>query len=171
MGNTVPKAGFKPTSLAFRASVLPLHHIGSLMSPLYPRLPVYAAPCLRGQCNPPGIVSLLILTITYIQAMALHINIQRVGSTTTQGMACTGSWSWHQCCGWDENGKYCAQSRTQTHISGQCAIIIPHRLPDVIIIPTHTCVRGSLPHTTTLFKISKFWNYGRTVPIAIDFLR
>ena len=28
MGNTVPRAGFKPTSLAFRASVLPLHHVG-----------------------------------------------------------------------------------------------------------------------------------------------
>ena len=28
MGNTVPRVGFEPTSLAFRASVLPLHHIG-----------------------------------------------------------------------------------------------------------------------------------------------
>ena len=43
MGNIVPRA--------FWASVLPLHHIGTLMSPLYPRLPVYAAPCLRGQCR------------------------------------------------------------------------------------------------------------------------
>ena len=46
MGNTVPRAGIEPTSLAFRAYVPPLHHIGSLISP---RLPVYAAPCLRGQ--------------------------------------------------------------------------------------------------------------------------
>ena len=31
MGNTVPRAGLKTTSLTFRASVLPLlHHIGSL---------------------------------------------------------------------------------------------------------------------------------------------
>ena len=36
MGNTMPGAGLEPTSLAFWASVLPLHHIGSQMSPLYP---------------------------------------------------------------------------------------------------------------------------------------
>ena len=36
MGNTVPRAGLKLTSLAFRAGVLPLDHIGSLMSPLFP---------------------------------------------------------------------------------------------------------------------------------------
>ena len=35
MGNNVPRAGLKPISLAFRASVLPLHHIGSLMSSPY----------------------------------------------------------------------------------------------------------------------------------------
>ena len=45
MGNIVPGAGLEPTSLAFPASVLPLRYVGSLMSPLYPRLPVYAAPC------------------------------------------------------------------------------------------------------------------------------
>ena len=38
-------------SLAFWASALPLHHIGSLMSALYARQPVYAAPCLRSQCR------------------------------------------------------------------------------------------------------------------------
>ena len=48
MGNTVPRAGFEPTSLAFRDSVLPLQNAGSLMSPLCPRLPVYAVLCLRG---------------------------------------------------------------------------------------------------------------------------
>ena len=50
MGNIVPRAGLEPTSLAFRASVQ-LLHIGSLISPLSPRLPVYAAPSLRGQCT------------------------------------------------------------------------------------------------------------------------
>ena len=40
MGNIVPRAGLKPTSLAFWASVLPLHYIHLLMSPLYPILPV-----------------------------------------------------------------------------------------------------------------------------------
>ena len=51
MGNIVPKLGFESKSLAFQVSVLPLHHIGSLLSPLYPRLPVCAAPCLRGKCT------------------------------------------------------------------------------------------------------------------------
>ena len=46
-----------------------------------PGLPVYGAPCLRGQCrhyytHPPRIVSLLMLAITYIQAMALHVHTQ-----------------------------------------------------------------------------------------------
>ena len=46
MGNIVPRMGREPTSLAFRAIVLLLHHIGSLMSPLCPCLP-----CLSGQCR------------------------------------------------------------------------------------------------------------------------
>ena len=32
MENTVPRVGLEPVSLAFRVNVLPLHHIGSLMS-------------------------------------------------------------------------------------------------------------------------------------------
>ena len=51
IGNIVPRAELKLTALAFQASVLPLHHIGSLMSPQYPQLPAYAAPCIRGQCR------------------------------------------------------------------------------------------------------------------------
>ena len=68
MGNIVPRAGLKTTSQAFWGSVLIFHHIGSLMSPLHPHLPDYAAACLRGQCRPvppgyyyfypPGIVRL-----------------------------------------------------------------------------------------------------------------
>ena len=120
MGNNVPRAGLKPTSLAFWASVLPLHHVDSLMSPLSPHPPVYAAQCLRGQCrllhSSPQMVNLLMLTITYIQAMALDIHTQGRFNDHT---ACifTGSWSRHQCCGCDENGKYCASSGTRTHTS------------------------------------------------------
>ena len=51
MGNIVPRAGIDPVSLEYQASVLTLYHIGSLLSPLYPRPPVYAADCLRGQCR------------------------------------------------------------------------------------------------------------------------
>ena len=49
MGNIVLRAGIKPTSLAFRASLLPLHQVGSLTSPLFPCLAVYASPCLTCQ--------------------------------------------------------------------------------------------------------------------------
>ena len=48
MGNIVPRAGIKPTSLAFQVSVLPSHHVGSMTPPCPP---VYAAPCFRGQCR------------------------------------------------------------------------------------------------------------------------
>ena len=51
IGNIVPRAGLGPTSLAFGASVKPLHHVGSLMSPQYPYPLVYMALCLRGQCR------------------------------------------------------------------------------------------------------------------------
>ena len=51
MADSVPRAGIKPTSLTFQASVLPLHNISSLTSPLCSRLPIYAAPRLRGQCR------------------------------------------------------------------------------------------------------------------------
>ena len=37
-----------------------------------------------------------------------YIYIHGVGSTTIQCIACTAPWSWHHCCGCDENGKYCA---------------------------------------------------------------
>ena len=50
MGNIVPRARIEPKSLAFRDRK-PHNHIGSLMLSLYPHLPVYAAPCLGGQCR------------------------------------------------------------------------------------------------------------------------
>ena len=80
MGNTLPRARLEPTYMTFQASVLPLHHICSLMSPLYPHPCVYVVLCHRGQCrqlhSSPGIISLLMLTISYIQVMALHIHTQ-----------------------------------------------------------------------------------------------
>ena len=76
MGNTVPWAGIEPTSLAFRASVLPLHHVDYLKSPLYPRPPVYAAPCLRCQCRLLYIytsIHLYIYTWMWVHAYKLRI--------------------------------------------------------------------------------------------------
>ena len=63
----VLRVGIKPTSLAFQASVLPFHHVGSLMSPLYPRPPIYAAPCLRGQCK--------LLQYIYKQYHIIHMSL------------------------------------------------------------------------------------------------
>ena len=48
LGSMAPRAGIEPASLAFQASVVPLHHEGSLMSTLSPNLPVYVGTCLRG---------------------------------------------------------------------------------------------------------------------------
>ena len=59
------RMGLKPTSLAFWASVLPLHHLGSLMSPLYPRPPILQ---LLAYTRPPDIVSIWCLQLhTYRQ--------------------------------------------------------------------------------------------------------
>ena len=108
MGNIVPRVGFEPTSLAFQGSVLPLNHVSSLMSSQYPFLPVYAAPCLRGQRR------LLhssrwnyksFNAYNYIHT-GNDIYIHGVGSTITQLVQDHGHGN--QCHGCDENGKFCA---------------------------------------------------------------
>ena len=75
MGIIVPRGGSEPTSLAFWARMLPLHHVGSLMSSLYPRQSVYTAPCLRGQFRLLHLSPWNCMSFTYIQAMAVHIYI------------------------------------------------------------------------------------------------
>ena len=156
MGNTVSRAGLEPTSLAFWASVLPLYHVGSLISLLYACPPVYAASCLRGQCRllysspwncKPFNAYNYIRTYTYTRQVQQPYSAQLV---LDHGHG-------NQCCGCDENGKYCAQGETQSYISsilGQCATITPCRLPDVTTIPTPACLCNSLPQrsvqTTTL---------------------
>ena len=66
MGNIVPRVEFEPTSLAFRTTVLPFHHVSSLKWPLYPWPPVYAATCLRGHCR---LLHMLCIIYIYIQYM------------------------------------------------------------------------------------------------------
>ena len=88
--------------------------------------------------HPPGIVNLLMPTVTYMQAMALHIH--KVGSTTIQRIALLDPGHSNQCWRCDENAKYW----TRTHISailGQC--VPPRRLPDVTTIPMPTCLSSS----------------------------
>ena len=109
--NIVPRGGIEPTSLAFLASVLPLHHVGSLMSPLYPWLPVYVAPCLRVivdyYTHPAEIVSIVMLTIACIHT--LHICDHN--PVKLQCVALQDPGHGNQCRVCDENGKYCVQSR------------------------------------------------------------
>ena len=50
MGTIVPRAGLKPTSRAFWASVLTITPRRLLMSPLYPHKPVDAAPFASEAC-------------------------------------------------------------------------------------------------------------------------
>ena len=94
MGNIVPRAGLKSTSLAFRASV-PSHQVGPLMSPLSPLLPVYAAPYFRGQCrqhsSPWNCKSFN--AYNYIHTGNDLTYTYKTGSSSLQHVACIGSWS------------------------------------------------------------------------------
>ena len=81
--------------------------------------------------------------------------------TTIQCIAYTGK-KGHgkQCLGYDENGKYYAQSGNQTHISCipvPCANHTPPSLTDVTILPTPTYIYGSQRekrvHTTAKHKL------------------
>ena len=152
MGNTVPRAGIKPTSLVLWDSVLPLHHIGPLLSP-----PVYAAPCLRGQYKLLHLSSWNCKSFNaskYIHTdngLTSHIYIYRVCSTTIQHIPCTRSWSlqpvsWVRC-KWE---RLCLEQESN-HISGilsQCATITPCRLPNVSALHTPTSLCSSLSHST-----------------------
>ena len=71
--NIVPRAGIKPASLVFWLSMLPLHHVGSLShqyTHAYLSMQLLASEVSADYyTRPPGVVSLLMLTVTYIQAM------------------------------------------------------------------------------------------------------
>ena len=106
---------YNPYLLHSRPVCETLQHLGSLMSPLYPHLPVYATSCLRAQyrllhSSPWNCKSFN--TYKYMHADShftyIYIYIYKVGSTTIQHVACTGSWLQHQSRGCDKNRKYCA---------------------------------------------------------------
>ena len=108
---------------------------------------------------PPGIVSLLMLTIIYIQAMPLHItqgrfNIHAVRSSYRIMVTATSLM------GVMKMGNIVPRVRIElTSLAFRaCATITPNMLHDVTTIPTSTCLCGFLPQrpvqTTTLpFKI------------------
>ena len=96
--------------------------------------------------RPPGILSLLMLTITSRQSP--YIYIYKVSSTTIQHIYCTGSLSWHQSHGMMKMENVVSRAGIKPPISdilGQCSIITPLRLPDVITISTPTCLCSALP--------------------------
>ena len=149
MGNIVPSAGIKPTSLTFWAIVIPLHHISfpdvttiPMHTCLYMQL---LASEVSGDYNtlPPGIISLFMFTNKYIQAMALHIHTQRrfnnqrahslyritVTPSSVMGVMKMGN------------------TVPRAGILGQCATVTLCRLPDVTTIPhlplcAAPCLRG-----------------------------
>ena len=69
MGNTVPRVGLEPTSLASGPVCYHYTMEASLMSPLSPCLPVYAAPYLRGQCRLPHIYIYTYVWLHYINTL------------------------------------------------------------------------------------------------------
>ena len=88
MGNIVSRAGIEITPLHVGPWYEQLHHLGSLMSPCYPCIPVYAAPCFRGQyrllqSSPWNCKSLN--AQNYILTDKDHAHMHRVYSTTIQG--------------------------------------------------------------------------------------
>ena len=141
-GNIVPRAGIKPTSLAFQASVLPLFHIGSLISPLYPNLPVYAAPCLRGQCR------ILHLSPWNCKSFNAYNYIHTSNGLTQSRInnhTAHRSWSWQPVSRvWQKWEILCLEWELDQHLWHSR----PHRLHDVTTIPTPTCLCSSLPHNS-----------------------
>ena len=75
MGNTVPRAGIEPTSLAFQASVLPFT---PCKVPDVTTIPTPTCLCRslpQRSVQATTLESLLMPTITFIQATALHIYV------------------------------------------------------------------------------------------------
>ena len=125
------------------------------MSPLYPRPPVYVVHCLRGQCrllHPFPWNHSYFSPYNYIHT-GNGPTCTYTGSTTVQCAACTGSCHGNQYGRWDENGKMCAKSGTQNHISGipgQCTTIIclSRSLPQNSVQTTTTPMQAD-PRTIT----------------------
>ena len=145
MGNIVPRAGFELTSLAFWTSVLPLHHTGSLISPIYPRLPIYAAPCLRDQCRllhsfPFNCKSFNAYNYIYSGNDLLCTYMDGVGSTTIQLITCIGSWSWQPVSWvWWKWEILCLEWESNPHVAFWSSVLSLHHIGSLIsrLYPPH----------------------------------
>ena len=90
-GNTMSTVGFEPTSLAFRASVLPLHHVGPLLSQYtHPHLCVQllASEVSADYYTGPLVIVSLFIAYNYIEAMTLH---GMVNNHTANSLPCLRS--------------------------------------------------------------------------------
>ena len=123
MGNIDPTAGIESKSLAFRASVLPSHHIGSLMSPPCPCIPVYIAHCLKGQCRP--LQSSHCNCKSFNAYNYVHAGNGLTYTYTGQVREPYRSWSWNQCCGGDENRNIVPRVETEPTYPAFNASVLP----------------------------------------------
>ena len=169
----MPRAGIGPRSLAFKVSVIPLHHIDSLMLPLYPHLPVYAALSLRGHyrllhSSPLNYKSFN--AYNYIP----YIYIHRVGSSTIQHKACTVSWSWHQCHRvWWKSEILCLEQESKpTFLACRASVLSFHHVGSLMSplyprLPVYHCIRGQcrlLHKLCVLFYINRTFLETRPLP-------
>ena len=114
--------------------------------------------------RPPGSISLLMLRITYIQAMALHSHTQgRFNNHTVHIIACIGSWM-------DMTTSVMSAMKIGNtvprvgiepiYVAFRASVLpnTPCRLPDVTTIPKLTCLCSFLPErsmqTTTMSRLS-----------------
>ena len=102
MGNILLGAEIEPTSFAVPASVLTIKPTRLPYAITLPTATSLSRASVKNYYTcPSGIMSFVMLTITYIEVMTLH----GVGSTTTECTACSGSQ--HQRPECDQKWKYC----------------------------------------------------------------
>ena len=149
MGNIVPRAGPEPTSLAFRA-IAPhmLDDVTTLPTPtcLCTSLPQRSVwtnyTCLT------VIINLLMLTITYTQAMVSHKHTQgRFNEHTVHSLyrilvTAPVLWLWRK---WGNIVPRARLRSTSLVFWASFLPLTPCRFPDVITIPTPVCLCSCLP--------------------------
>ena len=114
------------------------------MSLLYPCLPkelLASEVSADYYTHPPGIVSLLMLTMVN----GLYIYIHRASSTTIQHAALQDHGHSNQCRGWIKTRNSVPRTGLEPTYLASLASVLPSH-PAVTTIPTPTCLCSSLPH-------------------------
>ena len=105
--------------------------------------------------RPPGIVSLLILTITYKQSSHIHIYTHRVGSINIQCIALQDPGRDTSAEGVLKIGNIVPRvgiKHTSVAFQVRVLTITPPRFPYVTTVPTPTCLCSSLPERSVHYK-------------------